>query len=82
MPVKNFIDLPVNDLQKLLHELDKAARALLETIADFSQEQYNKVPFAGSWTAGQVSEHLLKSIGGMPLPDGGQHKAYYRKEGR
>ncbi len=66
MPVKNFIDLPITDLQKLLQELDTAARGVLAIIADFSQEQYNKVPFAGSWTAGQVSEHLLKSIGGIP----------------
>lgn len=66
MPVKDFIDLPITNLQKLLYELDKAARALLETLAGFSQAQFNKVPFAGSWTAGQVSEHLLKSIGGMP----------------
>lgn len=66
MPVKNFIDLPVANLPNLLHELDKAARALLETIAEFSQEQFNKLPFAGSWTAGQVSDHLLQSIGGIP----------------
>lgn len=66
MAVKNFIDLPITDLNKLLHELDTTARDLLEAVAVFSQAQFNKVPFAGSWTAGQVSEHLLKSVGGIP----------------
>ncbi|NII26587.1 DinB family protein [Pseudoflavitalea sp. X16] len=66
MAVKEFIDLPVTDLNKLLRELDLTARGLLETVAAFSQGQFNKIPFAGSWTAGQVSEHLLKSIAGIP----------------
>lgn len=66
MPVKNYIDLPINDLNKLLKELDITARELLQIIAGFSQEQFNKIPFTGSWTAGQVSEHLLKSVEGMP----------------
>lgn len=66
MPVKNFIDLPANDLNKLLHELDVTARDLLQTMAGFSQGQFNKTPFEGSWTAGQVSEHLLKSVEGIP----------------
>ncbi len=65
MPV-NYIDLPINDLNKLLKELDITARELLQIIAGFSQQQFNKLPFAGSWTAGQVSEHLLKSIEGIP----------------
>lgn len=66
MAVKNFIDLPVRDLNKLLQELDITAREVLQSIARFSQEQFNKVPFAGSWTAGQVSDHLLQSISGIP----------------
>lgn len=66
MPVKQFIDLPLNDLSTLLKELDIAARDVLESIARFSQVQFNKVPFAGSWTAGQVADHLLQSIGGIP----------------
>ena len=66
MPVKNFIDLPVTDLNKVLYELDITARDLLQTIAGFSQEEFNKTPFEGSWTAGQVSEHLLKSVEGIP----------------
>jgi hypothetical protein len=66
MPVKNFIDLPFAHLDTLLHELDIAGRELLHALASFSQEQFNRVPFAGSWTAGQVGEHLYKSLEGIP----------------
>jgi hypothetical protein len=66
MAVQNYIDLPVSDLNKLLKELDITTRELLQTIDAFKPEQFNTVPFKGSWTAGQVSEHLLKSIEGLP----------------
>ncbi|AXY78488.1 DinB family protein [Paraflavitalea soli] len=71
----------MNDLQKLLYELDLAARGVLAIIADFSQEQFNKVPFAGSWTAGQVSEHLLKSISGIPALMAGNTRPTTERKG-
>ena len=79
MAVKEFIDLPVTDLNKLLKELDITTKELLQIIAAFSQEQFNKVPFEGSWTAGQVSEHLLKSIAGRPELMAGPTKPTERK---
>lgn len=66
MAVETFIDLPIHDVRKLLKELDLTARGVLESIAQFSQAQFNAVPFAGSWTGGQVSDHLLQSISGIP----------------
>jgi len=43
-----------------LREFDHTFSTLLELLSSFSQEQLNTVPFAGSWTAGQVGRHLQK----------------------
>lgn len=51
--------------QEITRELQKCRQELLETIMAFDNSQFNKVPFAGSWTAGQVTEHLLKSSAGV-----------------
>lgn len=66
MPVKNYIDLPYPHLDTLLNELDGAAREWLEALSQFGHGPFNQVPFAGSWTGGQVAEHLFKSIEGIP----------------
>ncbi|WP_276483388.1 DinB family protein [Paraflavitalea pollutisoli] len=66
MPVKNYIDLPYPQLDKLLQELDATGREVLAALSAFNNNNFNKVPFAGSWTGGQVAEHLLKSIEGIP----------------
>ncbi len=38
---------------------------LLQTISSFPEEKFNTVPFEGSWTAAQVSDHILKSVSGI-----------------
>lgn len=45
-------------------ELSATKDLLLQTIKAFKAEQFNAVPFEGSWTAGQVSEHILLSASG------------------
>jgi len=47
-------------------EFDETTSELLKTISSFSPDGFNKVPFEGSWTAGQTAEHILKSITGVP----------------
>jgi hypothetical protein len=49
----------------LLQETDNTARALQATLSSFPQEQVNIIPFPGSWTVGQVGEHLLLSATGV-----------------
>ncbi|MGZ8558570.1 MAG: DinB family protein [Chitinophagaceae bacterium] len=49
----------------ILNEMDETAYKLLHTISSFPQENYNTIPFEDSWTAGQVSEHILKSVSGV-----------------
>ena len=35
--------------------------AVTEALGSFTQEQFNAIPFEGSWTAGQVADHVYKS---------------------
>lgn len=51
----------------ILSEVRQTGIELIETISAFIEEELNRVPFEGSWTAGQVAEHLLKSESGLPL---------------
>ena len=46
----------------LLEETGTISSQLDNTIAAFSREQFNITPFEGSWSAGQVAEHILKSV--------------------
>ncbi|MCI0716363.1 MAG: DinB family protein [Chlorobi bacterium] len=47
--------------KNLLTEFEETTACLLQTLSSFTDEQFNHVPFKGSWTAGQVAEHLFKS---------------------
>ncbi len=53
--------------ENLLTDLDSNTTDLLQTIAAFTNEQFNALPFEGSWTAGQVAEHLFKSESGLSI---------------
>jgi uncharacterized damage-inducible protein DinB len=48
-----------------LNDLQKASADLQNLISAFKPEHFNRVPFEGSWTAGQVAEHILKSYNGI-----------------
>jgi hypothetical protein len=48
--------------KELLTEIDHTTTDLLETIASFKETQIDTVPFEGSWTAGQIAEHLSKAV--------------------
>lgn len=47
--------------EELLNWLDETTEGMLEAIQQFSQQQFNQVPFEGSWTGGQVAEHIYKA---------------------
>jgi hypothetical protein len=51
------------DRADLLNAVAPVLEELQQTLASFSGEALNKIPFTGSWTAGQVIDHLLKSYG-------------------
>lgn len=51
--------------KELLSSFDDTTAKLLHALSLFNEEELNTVPFEGSWTAGQVGEHLLKSGSGL-----------------
>ena len=50
----------------LLTELDNTATSLTQVVASFEPEDFNRVPFPGSWTPAQVADHIFKSLSGIP----------------
>jgi len=49
----------------ILQETDNTSRALQAALSSIPSAQINTIPFPGSWTAGQVGEHLLLSATGV-----------------
>ncbi|MET0466961.1 MAG: DinB family protein [Chitinophagaceae bacterium] len=49
--------------EELLAQIDITETTLLDAYGSLTQEELNTVPFEGSWTPGQLSEHLEKSYG-------------------
>lgn len=47
----------------LISELEQTQHELKEVAASIPDDKIDRVPFEGSWTAGQVLEHIDKSIG-------------------
>ncbi|MGN6568056.1 MAG: DinB family protein [Flavipsychrobacter sp.] len=43
-------------------ELENTLNDFINTLKLYSAEQLNTVPFEGSWTGGQVAEHIIKSL--------------------
>jgi len=52
--------------EQLIKDFEETTVELLSILSSFSNEQFNKIPFEGSWTAGQVAEHLFKSESNIP----------------
>ena len=44
-------------------EIGKTTNELIQLISSSSEEQFNEIPFEGSWTVAQIGDHLLKSYG-------------------
>lgn len=40
---------------------DQTMRELILILEEFSTSELNEIPFSGSWTAGQVADHLYRS---------------------
>ncbi|NIG56545.1 DinB family protein [Chitinophaga sp. Cy-1792] len=50
------------DTAALVASIDQLSAELQQTLAAFTTEQLNTIPFEGSWTAAQVAEHIQKSV--------------------
>ena len=54
------------DAKTLAIEIEQSVDDFLMMLSKFDNEQLNTVPFVGSWTAGQVADHLRKATDGLP----------------
>ena len=54
------------DAKLLSEEINKTHDDFIGMISKFNHEDLNAIPFAGSWTAGQVADHIIKSTDGIP----------------
>ena len=50
------------ETQELQSDVNKTFTELAEIISSFNEDQINLIPFEGSWTAGQVGEHIILSL--------------------
>ena len=57
--------IALNNKEKILTYLRSTTKELVESLSSFSDQQINISPEEGSWTAGQVAEHVLKSETGL-----------------
>lgn len=56
-----------NQLQdELSRQLTTVYYDYISTLEQFSGEQINEIPFEGSWTPGQVTDHIIKATSGIP----------------
>jgi hypothetical protein len=51
--------------QEITKEVNEALSGLITLLSRFDQEQINVVPFEGSWTAGQLAQHMVKANSGF-----------------
>lgn len=52
--------------ENLIQQIQAVFGKLIGVLSGFEQNQIDKIPFEGSWSAGQVGEHLLKGLSGLP----------------
>ena len=56
-----------NQLQEeLSRQLTVVYNDYISTLEQFSEAQINEIPFEGSWTPGQVTDHIIKATSGIP----------------
>ncbi|MGN6397292.1 MAG: DinB family protein [Mucilaginibacter sp.] len=52
--------------QELIKETNNTLDELISLLDDIPAAQFNTVPFEGSWTAGQLAQHLTLANSGFP----------------
>ena len=52
--------------EQLHQEVSDTFQELINTLTAFKEEQFNLAPYEGSWTPGQIAEHLIKSVSAIP----------------
>jgi hypothetical protein len=52
--------------EMLANEVGESADTFIQLISKFNNVSLNTVPFTGSWTPGQVANHIIKATDGIP----------------
>ena len=55
------------DIQATITETDQTFNELISLLSSFEPKQFNTIPFEGSWSAGQLAQHVILSAGGFVL---------------
>ena len=50
---------------ELLDQIDEAVSQLIELMSTLEEDEVNSIPYADSWTAGQLFQHIRKSTEAM-----------------
>jgi hypothetical protein len=51
----------ITDTKKVFQLLNKTTEEFVQLVSSFNDEEINATPYAGSWTAAQVAEHVTLS---------------------
>lgn len=51
--------------RELQKEIDKALTELIQVLSSVDEEKINIIPFEGSWTTGQLAQHMIMSNSGF-----------------
>lgn len=51
--------------EELISEIENTHNEFSNALSQFTEQKLNEIPFKGSWTAGQVAEHIIKSNKGI-----------------
>lgn len=51
--------------QEIKDQLDTTMTALITLSTSINPEQFNQIPFEGSWTAGELAQHMIKANSGF-----------------
>ncbi len=52
--------------ESIIQETQNTFAELTRVFSKIANDQIDTIPFEGSWTAGQVAEHIVKAVSGMP----------------
>ena len=63
----------------LIEAIEKTNNDVAKILSSFTREQFNTIPFEGSWTPAQVADHIYKFQSGMPGLMTGETKATDRE---
>lgn len=59
---------------ELIGSINETAHKLFEVLATCNEENFNKIPFPGSWSPAQVTDHISKTLSAMSLALYGETK--------